>query len=368
MTPLRYEHNADFTQGEPGIRQRPCPTGSLVNGRADLVDRQQMGLVASRATRSGAVAVANQPASRTVQIEVDSRRTQFLGSRLPLLLGRTVSIASFAPEITMEATTALPAPAHAQIPTSLTETHTPPAVPAHLVQAALPAIKPMPASPAPSEAAAQTAPPAAPVTPPAVVVPAYDVTANTTVDHNTPTPAPIDTGVEATLSAEITKLLTDRKNGNASVRRTRAELKSLRQQLSEKLHSLKAILVGTGREGGWAPYLREQKLPLATANRYVAAHQAKLAQPAEKLLTEQHVEPTADDARKLAVKLLPTLSRTLTTQELVFEFVHELLWSLDVAEVTDTDNGLEIPRTAQDDSGNAGDDAAELASPVPAVP
>jgi hypothetical protein len=201
-----------------------------------------------------------------------------------------------------------------------------------------------------------------------MVVPARDITAYTTVSHNSQTPAPIDTGVEATLSAEITKLLTDRKNGNASVRRTRAELKSLRQQLSEKLHSLKAILVGTGREGGWAPYLREQKLPLATANRYVAEHQARIAQPAEKLLIEQHVEPTADDARKLAAKLLPTLSRTLISQELVFEFIHELLWSLDVAEVTDTDLGLEIPRTSQEDPNEVADQVSELASPAPAIP
>jgi hypothetical protein len=85
----------------------------------------------------------------------------------------------------------------------------------------------------------------------------------------------------------------------------------------------------------------------------------------EKLLIEQHVDPTADDARKLAAKLLPTLSRTLISQELVFEFVHEILWNLDVAEVTDTDDGLEIPRTSQEDSDEDEDQAAGLAIPAP---
>jgi hypothetical protein len=133
-------------------------------------------------------------------------------------------------------------------------------------------------------------------------------------------------------------------------------------QLSrEAAFEMKAILVGTGREGRWAPYLREQRLPLATANRHVAEHQARMAQPAEKLLIEQHVEPTADDARKLAAKLLPTLSRTLISQELVFEFIHELPWSLDVAEVTDTDDR---PGDPSDRAGQTpmtlADEAAEL--------
>jgi hypothetical protein len=200
-----------------------------------------------------------------------------------------------------------------------------------------------------------------------VANPAQDVTADTAVSHVAPTPTPIDTEAETELTTEIMKLWGVQKDSKATARRTRAELKSLRQQLGEKLHSLKSILVGAGREGGWAPYLRGQKVPVATANRYVAEHQARISQPAEKLLIEQHVEPTADDARKLAVKLLPTLSRTLTTQELVFEFVHELLWSLDVAEVTDTDEGMHIPRTSQEDSDDVEDQAVELAASAPAA-
>jgi hypothetical protein len=200
---------------------------------------------------------------------------------------------------------------------------------------------------------------------PSVAAPAKDVTDSATEDHNAPTPAPIDTEAETKLTTEIAKLWGLQKDNRATVRRTRAELKALRLELAEKLHEMKAILVGTGREGRWAPYLREQRLPLATANRHVAEHQARMAQPAEKLLIEQHVEPTADDARKLAAKLLPTLSRTLISQELVFEFIHELPWNLDVAEVTDTDDGLEIPRTAQDNPDDAEDEAAESTVPAP---
>jgi hypothetical protein len=253
----------------------------------------------------------------------------------------------------------------AQIPSAQAASTTP-AVQAHATQVAPAAKTSVPASPAPGETAIQTAPPA-PVTTQTVIKPAHEVTADTVVSHAAPTSAPIDTEAEAALSTEILKLWRDHKNGNASVRRTRAEMKTLRLELGSKLHAMKAILVGTGREGRWAPYLREQKLPVATANRHVAEHQARIAQPAEKLLTEQHVEPTADDARKLAAKLLPSLSRTLISQELVFEFIHELLWNLDVAEVTDTDDGLEIQRTSQEDCDEVAEQVAELADPAPAA-
>jgi hypothetical protein len=82
---------------------------------------------------------------------------------------------------------------------------------------------------------------------------------------------------------------------------------------------------------------------------YVAENQAKIAEPDKKVLDEELRKPTADDARKLAEKLLPSLCRILISQELVFEFVHELLWKMEVAEVTDAEEGLEIPRISQED-------------------
>jgi hypothetical protein len=47
--------------------------------------------------------------------------------------------------------------------------------------------------------------------------------------------------------------------------------------------------------------------------------------------------------------------------------MHEILWSLDVAEVTDTDLGLEIPRTSQEDSDEADAPVEELVIPAPVV-
>jgi hypothetical protein len=128
---------------------------------------------------------------------------------------------------------------------------------------------------------------------------------------------------------------------------------------------MKAILVRTGRGGGWASYLRSLRLSLASADRYVADHEAKLGPPVEKLLTE---ELSVDEVRKLARKGLPKLCRVFTTQELVFEFIHELVWNIDVAEAWETDKGLEIPKVASDDAAEVDVHVAESANPAPAVP
>ena len=237
----------------------------------------------------------------------------------------------------------------------------------HNAQAAPTAQTSATASPTPGAAAPRTAPPVAPATTPTVADPVHDVIADTPVDLDAPTPAPIDTEAEATLSAEITKLLTDRKNGNASVRRTRAEMRSLRLTLAEKLHSMKALLARTGRGSGWAKYLRLQHLPVTTADRYVAQHEASLAPPAEKDPTGELPTPTVDEVRQLAKNMLPKVSRLLSTQELVYEFFHTLIWGIDVAEMSYTDAGFEIPKVASDDAPEVDAPAAESASPAPAV-
>jgi hypothetical protein len=244
----------------------------------------------------------------------------------------------------------LSAPAPAQIPTAQTAP-TPPAAPAHPVQAAAATSPPVPLAPAPGVTASEKAP--RPATTP-------------TVDD--PLPTPIDSESETNLTAEIVKLWGDHKNGNANVRRTRAEIKSLRLVLAGKLHTMKAILVRTGRGGGWASYLRTQKLPLASADRYVAEHEAKTTEPEKKLLNEEQKEPTVDEVRQLARKMLPKVSRVLTTQELVYEFVHELVWNVDVAEAWDTEKGLEIPKIGSDDNPGGDSQVSELAGPTPAVP
>jgi hypothetical protein len=257
-----------------------------------------------------------------------------------------VPIAYFDQETFMEAQTLIPAPdMKAVAPTPPTQSVSaqtapaPAAVPVHGVQAALAAKTPAHVPPA-----ATVVPPVSTASTPAVANPVKDVVDNNTVGHNTP----IDSEAEAKLSSEIAKLWGNHKNGNAAARRTRAELKVLRLELGAKLFAMKAILVGTGREGGWAPYLRSQELPISTADRYVARHEAALAPKEEKLTTGELSTPTVEEIRQLAQKVLPKVRSALITQELVYEFVHELVWNIDVAEAWYTDKGFEIPKIGSD--------------------
>ena len=194
--------------------------------------------------------------------------------------------------------------------------------------------------------------------------PLPDVTDNTVVNHT----MPIDSEAEVKLSAEIAELWGVHKDGKATVRRTREELKALRLELGAKLHTMKSILVRTGRGGGWAAYLRSQRLPLASADKYVAEHAASLTRTEEKLLEEELSMPTVDQVRQLAQKLLPKLCDVLTTAELVHEFIGELFRSLEAAEGRETEDGLEVFRASHEDATSVKAQAAELAEPAPAVP
>jgi hypothetical protein len=212
--------------------------------------------------------------------------------------------------------------------------------------------------------ATQTAPSAAPATTPTAADSAKDVTDDTPVGHNASTPAPIDTDAETALTAEIAELWGAQKDNKASIRQSRAELKALRLALAEKLHAMKQILVRTGRGGGWASYLREQHLPLTTADRLVAEHEAALAPKEEKVPNGGF---TVEDARKLAQKMLPKLNGVLSTAELAFGFLDEIFWDLEAAEGRETDDGVEVFRTSHEDAANVENQDAEVASPAPAV-
>jgi hypothetical protein len=151
-----------------------------------------------------------------------------------------------------------------------------------------------------------------------------DMTETTGVDYESLVFEQPITEAEAILAVEIATLWNSHKGSKAAVRRTREELKTIRRDLSQKLHAMKSILARTGRGGGWAGYLRSNKLPRATADRYVLDHEAILAPPLNRL-SEAVAEPTEDEVRRFAQKLLPRLCRSLTTSNAIYFFFDELV-------------------------------------------
>lgn len=135
---------------------------------------------------------------------------------------------------------------------------------------------------------------------------------------------------ETRLTEEIRLLWAAHQESRTASKQSKDQLKAVRDQLAEKLHAMKSLLVRTGRGSGWAAYLRSQKLARATADRYVLRHEATLNPPLEKRLTEAVSEPTEDDIRRLVRSLLPRLRRVLTTREWVDWFAEEVALQLNV--------------------------------------
>jgi len=128
-----------------------------------------------------------------------------------------------------------------------------------------------------------------------------------TVDH-----AQTEAENERKLQSEIQVLWSAHQAGKTTARRTKDELKILRVDLGGKLFELKAVLVRTGRSGGWAAYLRSQGFARATVERYISQHEHVLS-PRQIDSPETISEPSEDDVRRLVRRLMPQLRKVLKT-------------------------------------------------------
>ena len=140
-------------------------------------------------------------------------------------------------------------------------------------------------------------------------------------------PLPSDAEIEARIDGEITTLWSAHQAGRATTKRTKLELEATRHDLGDRLWQMKSLLVCAGRLGGWSAYLRAHQLPRATADRYISQLQASMVPEANRL-SEAICEPTKEDVHHLVQKLLPKLRRILTTQELVSEFIFQVVQQL----------------------------------------
>jgi hypothetical protein len=92
---------------------------------------------------------------------------------------------------------------------------------------------------------------------------------------------------EKTLAEQIQEHWNEHQKKKVSVAKSRAQLKLLRSCLASELFRYKKHLVRVGRNGGWAPFLRERDIPLSTADRYVKQCELSLMRSSGKLLSEE---------------------------------------------------------------------------------
>jgi hypothetical protein len=127
---------------------------------------------------------------------------------------------------------------------------------------------------------------------------------------------------EQRLADEIRQLWAVHVEAKTTVKKTKTELKAIRERLSERLFEMKQLLVKPGRSGGWSSFLRSEGIAKATGDRLVRGHE-KTINPEPNMVSEQVSEPTPVDAQRLFESVLPRLKGKLTTPRLAFDF---LLW------------------------------------------
>ncbi len=133
---------------------------------------------------------------------------------------------------------------------------------------------------------------------------------------------------EIDLSLQIPQLWRAHRENKLEVKRTKLELMDVRRELSAQLREMKTLLARTGRGGMWASFLKEKRIPRATADRYVASYDASLPDSAAKRLTEAFPDDLYVAVGRLVNRIQPQLIRELQSSEAVFAFVVDVLHRL----------------------------------------
>jgi hypothetical protein len=140
------------------------------------------------------------------------------------------------------------------------------------------------------------------------------------------------------LGEAITSLWSAHGVAKTTARATKDELGIIRAQLGAHLHEMKQMLAKPGCDGQWSGFLREHRIPRATADRLVTRHYRSLNPDANRL-TEAGGDPVEQEVLRLFTTLWPKLRRTLTSQKSLHCFIDLLTSHCPQGEPTD----LEIP-------------------------
>jgi hypothetical protein len=89
-------------------------------------------------------------------------------------------------------------------------------------------------------------------------------------------PTDVDSATEQELAHAITELWSVHVQAQSIVKKTRADLKAVRTNLAERLHSMKALLAKPGRSGQWSSFLSQHNISRTSADRLVSSHEKSL--------------------------------------------------------------------------------------------
>ena len=151
---------------------------------------------------------------------------------------------------------------------------------------------------------------------------------------------------ESVLTTGITHLWQVHCDYQTSIKHETEQFRVLRNELGKLLHKMKELLARPGRSGQWSSFLKEHKIPRATADRLVQKYERSL-NPNTNRFTESISEPTEQEIQKLFAKVLRKLYRVLRTPQSQFRFVELLTSVCDKIDRRVTEEGILIVKPAQ---------------------
>lgn len=152
---------------------------------------------------------------------------------------------------------------------------------------------------------------------------------------------------ETALSAEIAQLWQIHNDFKLSLRQQSQNLHSLRAELGKKLAEVKGLLSRPGRGGEWSGWLRERRIPRATADRLVLKYERSL-HPDSNCINESISEPTDDEIRSLLDKIAPKLRKVLRTPASAYRFINLVAFSFEGLDRRVTEEGFLIVNPSQE--------------------
>jgi hypothetical protein len=151
---------------------------------------------------------------------------------------------------------------------------------------------------------------------------------------------------EIALTDKIVQLWQEHNDYKTSIKHQTQDLRMLRTELGKYLAEMKEMLAKPGRAGQWSSWLKERKIPRATADRLVTNYERSL-NPNGNRLSESISEPTEDEIQKLFAKIFPKLRRVLRTPGSVYRFINLLTLSCDGTERRVTEEGILVMKPSR---------------------
>jgi hypothetical protein len=168
---------------------------------------------------------------------------------------------------------------------------------------------------------------------------------------------------EAALTTEIVQLWQVHQDCQSAIKQETQQFRSLRSELGRLLHQMKALLAKPGRGGEWSGWLRERRIPRATADRLASKYE-RFLNPDGNCLTAQFTEPTEAEIQSLFDKIAPKLRRALRSPQSAYRFAELLVSSL-ALEREDTEEGFTVLKPSAQMTGQQPVPDETQVEPVP---